>query len=316
MTLRKQLVKLKNNNSYLKLLWFKRLALKASKANAISDRQYIETSFEKNFGKKPDLDNPQTYYEKLNWLKLYYHNDLMSIVADKFAVRQYLIDKGHGDLLNDLLGVWDDVTKIDHNELPDRFVLKASHASGTAWSLIVKDKNKVNWRIFRCVMRQWLKQKIGWLGRERHYDIMKPRIICEKFLEDESGELRDYKFHCFNGKPRFVSIFKGRFTKNKGEFCHDFNGNLLPYTFEAIEAVKNDPNFKLEIPSNLNEMYQLAEELCQPFPMVRVDFYSVNNRIYFGEFTFFDGSGLTPGYTDEAQLLMGSWLTLPKEKRQ
>lgn len=108
MTLRKKLVKLKNDNPYLKLLWFKRLARRASKSESVPDRKWIEIAFERTFGRKPNLDDPISYYEKLNWLKLYYRNDLMPIVADKYAVRQYLIEKGYGELLNDLLGVWED----------------------------------------------------------------------------------------------------------------------------------------------------------------------------------------------------------------
>lgn len=312
MTLRKKLVKLKNDNPYLKLLWFKRLARRAKKAEKIPDKLWIEKSYEKVFGKKINLDNPQTYYEKLNWLKLHYRNELMPIVADKYAVRQYLIDIGHGDLLNGLLGVWDNIDDFNPNELPERFVLKASHASGTAWSLIVKDKNTVNWDATRLVMREWLNQRIDWMGREWHYGEMKPRIICERYLEDESGELRDYKFHCFNGHPKTVSIFTGRFTGNKMELMHDLDGNLLPYTPEAEELLRKNPEFRIPFPKNFHKMVAIAEDLCKPFPMVRIDFYNANGKIYFGEFTFFDGSALVEGYTDEAQRIIGSWLTLPE----
>lgn len=316
MTLRKKLVKLKNDNPYLKLLWFKRLARRAKKAEKIPDKLWIEKSYEKVFGKKINLDNPQTYYEKLNWLKLHYRNELMPIVADKYAVRQYLIDIGHGDLLNGLLGVWDNIDDFNPNELPERFVLKASHASGTAWSLIVKDKNTVNWDATRLVMREWLNQRIDWMGREWHYGEMKPRIICEKYLEDESGELRDYKFHCFNGHPKTVSIFTGRFTGNKMELMHDLDGNLLPYTPEAEELLRKNPEFRVPLPKNFHKMIAIAEDLCKPFPMVRIDFYNANGKIYFGEFTFFDGSALVEGYTDEAQRIIGSWLKLPAANHQ
>lgn len=316
MTLRKKLVKLKNDNPYLKLLWFKRLARRAKKAEKIPDKLWIEKSYEKVFGKKINLDNPQTYYEKLNWLKLHYRNELMPIVADKYAVRQYLIDIGHGDLLNGLLGVWDNIDDFNPNELPERFVLKASHASGTAWSLIVKDKNTVNWDATRLVMREWLNQRIDWMGREWHYGEMKPRIICEKYLEDESGELRDYKFHCFNGHPKTVSIFTGRFTGNKMELMHDLDGKLLPYTPEAEELLRKNPEFRIPLPKNFHKMIAIAEDLCKPFPMVRIDFYNANGKIYFGEFTFFDGSALVEGYTDEAQRIIGSWLKLPAANHQ
>lgn len=312
MSIRKKLVKLKNDNMWLRLLWFHSLAKRAKASKKISDIEVIKIGYKRTFGKEPDLENPKTYYEKLNWLKLHYRNDLMPIVADKYAVRQYLTDLGYKDLLNDIYGCWDKVDDFDEKKLPFKFVLKATHASGNGWNLIVKDKNKVAWRPFKMVMRQWLKQGITWMGREWHYAEMKPKIICEKYLEDESGELRDYKFHCFNGEPKFVSIFTGRFTNKKMELVHDFNGKLLNYTPEAIELLKENPDFKIPFPGNFDEMFKIAKHLCEPFPMVRVDFYSANGKIYFGELTFFDGSALTPGYTDEAQLEIGEMLTLPE----
>ena len=309
MTLRKKLVKLKNDNPYLKLLWFKRLARRAKKAEKIPDKLWIEKSYEKVFGKKINLDNPQTYYEKLNWLKLHYRNELMPIVADKYAVRQYLIDIGHGDLLNGLLGVWDNIDDFNPNELPERFVLKASHASGTAWSLIVKDKNTVNWDATRLVMREWLNQRIDWMGREWHYGEMKPRIICEKYLEDESGELRDYKFHCFNGFPKWCSVFTGRYQGEKRQVCFDLDWKHI--------HLRDDDNlvaldFTMKKPKSFNDMVRIATELSKPFPMVRVDFYDVNGKLYFGEMTFFNASGFGLGWTSDAQHIIGSWLILPK----
>lgn len=313
MNIRKILTKLKNNNPYLKYLWFLNLARKSKKAKLISDKRWIETVYKKAFGSNINLENPQKYYEKLNWLKLNYRNNLMPIVADKYAVREYLKNKGYEYLLNELIGVWDNIKDFNPKTLPDRFVLKASHASGTAWSLIVKNKSKINWTSYRPIFKQWLKQGIGWLGREWHYNMMKPRIICEKYLEDETGELRDYKFHCFNGEPKMISIFTGRFT-NKGEYCHDLEGNLLPYTPEAIEALNNNPSFRLPLPEKFDEMKKISEDLSKPFPMVRVDFYEINGKIIFGELTFFDGSGFDKSYTADAQREIGSWLKLPAIK--
>lgn len=312
MSIRKVLVKLKNDNPWIRLLWFHRLAIRAEKSKLISDEELISKKYKLTFGKEPDLVNPKTYYEKLNWLKLHYRNELMPIVADKFTVRKYLTDLGYQDLLNDIYGCWDKIEDFDVDSLPVKFVLKATHASGTAWFKIVMDNKKVNWFAYRKIMKQWLKQNIAWMGREWHYAGMTPRIIAEKFLKDESGELRDYKFHCFNGEPKFVSIFTGRFTKNKMELVHDFNGKLLPFTSEAIDLLDENPDFHIPFPDNFEKMKKIAEDLCKPFPMVRVDFYCVNGKIYFGEFTFFDGSGLVAGYTDEAQLKIGAMLILPE----
>lgn len=309
MGIRKKLVKLKNENYWLRWLWFKNLNRQAKKARQITDLEYINSNFIKSFKRKPDLENPTLFYEKLNWFKLNYKNPLMPFVSDKYEVRKYLEDIGYGYLLNDLIGVWDKIDDFDPKLLPNRFVLKASHASGTSWMEIVNNKTKINSKSFKLVISEWLKQKIDWLGREWHYGEMKPRVIAEKYLEDDTGELRDYKFHCFNGEAKFVNVCIGRFTKHKKFLCLDKNWNLLPYTNDALSL---PPNYNIEKPHNINQMFKLAEDLSKPFPYVRVDFYNVNGKIYFGEFTFFDFAAFNGPYTLEAQEIIGNFLKLPK----
>lgn len=306
---RKKMVDLKNHNHFMRFLWFKTLAYREKRSKEKSDIECIKSGFTRAFGYEPNLGNPQTFYEKLNWMKLHYRNDLMPIVADKYLVHDYLRGEGYSYLLNDIIGVWDSVDEFNEKELPDRFVLKATHASGTGWNLIVKDKASVAWFPFKKVMRQWLKQKIDWMGREWHYAEMTPRIICEKYLEDESGELRDYKFHCFGGVAKFVSVFYGRYSGDgKHHFSLDREWHLLPLTFDSVN---NPSDFNMDKPANLDEMFNLAEKLSKPFPYVRVDFYNVKGKIYFGEFTFFNASGFSSSFTDEAQRIIGEWLILP-----
>lgn len=309
MSIRNKLINLKNHNSWVKLLWFYSLKLRRNKAKKISDIECIRDGYHAGFGKYPDLENPQTFYENVNWLKLHYRNPLMPIVADKYEVRKYLQDLGYGYLLNDMLGVWDNVKDIDINSLPEKFVIKATHASGNAWSRVIKDKSKVDWFAFKQVMKMWLKLKIDWLGREWHYAEMTPRVIAEKYLEDEHGELRDYKIHCFNGKAYMMDVCIGRFTKNKRWYSFDRNGKDLRITFDSIKYSDGD---RIKLPENFNEMIELAEELAKPFPCVRVDFYNVDGKIIFGEFTFFDSSGFSSIYTDEGLKLIGSWMNLPQ----
>lgn len=308
MNIPKKLTHLKNNNPWIKILWFKRLKQKEKRMRKQDLRERIINIFNSGNSYKINLDNPITFYDKLNWLKLNYRNSLMPIVSDKFEVRKYLKDRGYENILNDLLGVWDNVNDINLKTLPQRFILKSTHGSGPSWIFLVKDKNNVNWFAQLLVMKQWLRNKIDWLGGEWHYGEMKPRIIAEKYLEDEYGELRDYKFHCFGGVPKFVSVFTGRSSaEGKKQLTYNRNWIHLPLTFDAVKH----PDLHLEKPENIEAMFKLAEELSSPFPYVRIDFYNVKGKIIFGEFTFFNASGFQSSFTDEAQLLIGSWLKLP-----
>lgn len=307
---RKSIVSLKNRIYWLRLIWFYRLKRLEKKSKSVTELECVQNGFRLAFNQEINLEEPKLFYEKLNWLKLHFRDSRMPIMADKYLVRQYLTDKGYSHLLNDLLGVWTNVNDIDFNSLPNKYVFKASHASGNAWNEIVSENSHVNSWAFKQVMKQWLKLKIDWLGAEWHYKEMAPRIIAEKYLEDESGELRDYKFHCFNGKAKFVTVCVGRFSDNKKLICYDRNWNLLPLTKDSLSLPRD---FSLEKPQNLDEMFNLAEEMSESFPYVRVDFYNVNGKIYFGEFTFFNASGFQSSYTMEAQQLIGEWLVLPKK---
>lgn len=308
MTFHKRLIKLKNDNPWFRYLWFKIFNRKAKKASGQNIREKIIKRFNSNHSYSINLEKPETFYDKLNWLKLNYHHPLMPKVSDKYEVREYLTRLGYGYLLNDLLGVWDNVEDIDIKNLPNQFVLKSTHGSGGAWNLIVKDKNKINWYPQKLVMKQWLINKIDWLGGEWHYGEMKPRIIAEKFLDDGGNGLTDYKIHCFNGKPQFILVCKGRAEGNVKYYCFDTNWNLLRINKASCAAPEG---FSLPKPKNINKMIELAEELSKPFPVVRMDFYDVKGKIYFGEFTFFESSGMDDDYTFEGQLFLGDKITLP-----
>lgn len=308
MSLREKLGKIKSNNSLLKYLWFKSL----KRREKIVDKQNLQTRIENIFNSSHsytlNLKNPETFYDKLNWLKLNYRNELMPVVADKYEVRKYLEDLGYSYLLNDLLGVWDYVKDIDIKSLPDKFVLKSTHGSGPNWIKIVNDKSKVNWFAEKLVMKQWLKNRIDWMGGEWHYGEMKPRIIAEKFLEGENGELTDYKIHCFNGKAAYILVCVGRAQGKVKFYCMDRNWNLLRINRASVEA---PDGFSLPKPKNIDRMIKIAEELSKPFPVVRMDFYEDNSKVYFGEFTFFESSGFDDDYTYKGQKYIGDLITLP-----
>lgn len=267
------------------------------------DYTFINMRYEK-LGRTLNLADPQRYTEKLQWLKLFWRDDLARICSDKYEVRAYLKDLGYGALLNDLIAVYESVDDFDLSKLPERFVVKAAHGSG--WNLIVKDKSKVNWFLWKKIMRSWMRQNLYWFGREWNYENQKPRIIVEKYLEDDSGELRDFKVFCMNGEPRYIQIDENRATNHKRAYV-DCEGMRLP----MADSQAHGTDLKIRFGENQREMIRLASELSKPFPSVRVDFYDCGGKIYFGELTFFDGSGFYSFNPDEWDYKFGAMLKLP-----
>lgn len=307
MSVHSYLSAIKENNPYLKYLWLLNLARRGEKEREnMTDVESIKHLYLQYSGRLPNLESPTLFSEKMQWMKLHYRNELMPIAGDKFTVRGYMESLGYGYLLNDLIAVYDSVEGFDPNELPDRFVLKATHASG--WNLIVKDKSKVNWSIWKKHLDYWLTHDIEWNGREWHYAYMTPRIVCEKYLEDDSGALVDYKFYCFDGEPRFLQVNVGRGTAKSTQNYYDLEWNLLPFG----KSQPHNPELSVDQPCHFSEMIQLAKDLTKPFPYVRFDLYEVQGRIYFGEFTFFPCSGMPDFIPPEYDAIVGGMLNLPE----
>ena len=273
----------------------------------INDKKAVKKYYyNSSKGKILDLENPCSFSEKQQWYKLYSNNPLMAQCADKHDVRQYIIDCGYEDLLNEQYGVYDSVKDIPINSLPDRFVLKAAHASG--WNLIVRDKSSINWKHEKRTMKLWLKQNIYWSGREWVYKNLKKRIVAEKYLEDESGGLLDYKFYCFNGKPAFLQVEVGRFTDENTRNFYDLDWNLLPFG----KGMPHNPNITIPAPSGFEEMKKIAKDLCTPFSFVRVDLYQADGKIYFGELTFFPAGGAADFIPFEYDEIVGKMWDIDK----
>lgn len=274
----------------------------------LSDEKAVIRYYKKKSGGRiPDLKNPQTFSEKLQWYKLNARKPLMEQCADKFAVRKYIQSLGYGHLLNDLLGVYDRVQDIDFAALPDRFVIKAAHGSG--FNIIVKDKSELNLRHTKRMLKSWLHQNIAWSGREWVYRNMPRRIVIEKYLEDETGGLRDYKFYCFNGEPAIMQLEVGRFTEHNTRNFYDMDWKLLPFGKE----LPHDPNIKVEKPEMFEEMKKSASDLCKPFQYVRVDLYQVGGKVYFGELTFFPAGGAPDFVPSEYDAIVGKMWRLERE---
>ena len=260
----------------------------------------------KSNGRILDLNNPKRFSEKLQWYKINAKNPLMEKCADKFAVREYIKDCGYNELLNELYGVYSNAKDIDFDKLPESFVMKAAHGSG--WNIIVKDKSSLNRKQALLKLNSWLHQDTSWSGREWVYKNMPRRIVVEKYLEDETGELRDYKFYCFNGKPCFMQLEVGRNTEHNTRNFYDMEWNLMPFG----KALPHNPNLHVEKPVLFEEMKKIASDLCKPFQYVRVDLYQAQNKVYFGELTFFPAGGAPDFVPDEYDEIVGNMWNLEK----
>ncbi len=260
----------------------------------------------KSGGHEVDLNNPQKFSEKLQWYKLNHKDPLMQEVANKFTVRDYVTKCGYEDALNEVLGVWNKAKDVDWKSLPSQFALKATHGSG--FNLVVKEKQKVSWNKWKRIFASWLRQDNYWAGREWVYKDMPRQIIAEKYLEDETGELRDYKFYCFNGKPAFMQLEVGRFTKENTRNFYDMDWNLMPFGKE----LPHNPNLDVKKPNKFDDMIKMATTLCKPFQYVRVDLYEVGGKLYFGELTFFPAGGTPDFIPSEYDAIVGEMWTLEK----
>ena len=309
--IRENLTKLKNTKPFLLYIW-SLYQLGKGKLNLLllSDRVAIEKLYKRYAGRSPNLINPETFSEKLQWLKINYHNPTQTICADKFLVREYIFLKGFANILNRMISVVDSVDEIDIKALPSCFVIKATHGSG--WNMICNDKSKVSWFWWKKIMKIWLKNNIFWPGREWPYKNMKPRLIIEEYLSDSTGLLIDYKFFCFNGKAKFIQANKGRDTPNHAQNFYDLNWNLLPFG----KDLKPRPEIIIKPPACLLEMVNIAETLAVDFPFVRIDFYEVNGGIIFGEFTFYPKSGLPDFIPEEFDLIIGNYLSIENLNRE
>ena len=264
-----------------------------------SDKEQITRWYKLTCGKVPDFETPKTFTEKLQVYKLKCHDPLMTKCADKYACRDYICQAGYGHLLNEVYGVYESVKEIDIGKLPEKFVLKATHGSG--FNLIVRDKNAVNWKLWKAIMRSWLRQDIYWSGREWAYKDVPHRIIAEKYLEDSSGGLQDYKFYCFNGEPQIVQFDTGRYTKKHIRNFYDMNMKFLP--LRVLHDMEPDVAF---VDSDLFvKMKQIAADLSKPFHFARVDLYSVEDKIYCGEITFYPYGGKMVYSPEEYDRILG-----------
>lgn len=281
-------------------------------SHLLPDSLYLKLLYRYKIGHKLDLLNPLAYTEKLQWLKLYNRNDIYTSLVDKYDVREYVSKTIGEEFLIPLCGgPWNSFSEIDFGSLPNQFVLKTTHDSGGVY--ICKCKNKLDINEAKGVITNSQKHNFYWRYREWPYKNIKPRIIAEKYMVDESGyELKDYKFFIFHGSVKALFVATNRLAKT--ETCFDF----FDKDFNHLPIKNGHPNSSVTIkkPDNYVKMVQIAERLGAVFPHVRVDLYNINGSIYFGEMTFYHFSGLTKFEPDNWDYIFGEWLDLTGVKKQ
>jgi len=274
----------------------------------ISDELYLKVYYFLTMDRPLHLDNPQTLNEKMQWLKLYDRKEQYTLMADKYAARKFIADRVGEEYLVPLCGVWDSAEQIDWESLPEKFVLKCTHDSHSVF--ICTDKKVFDRATVIKKIKKAMKHNFYWLTREWPYKNIQPRIIAEKYLVDESGwELKDYKIFCFNGEPQYVEVDFNRFVSHRLN-PYDLNWNPLNF----CDSSPNDWNADIPKPKKLDEMLNCAKVLSAGIPLLRVDFYSIGEKIYCGELTFYPGGGMIHFKPSSVDLEFGKRLKLPAQK--
>lgn len=268
--------------------------------------------YKKNFGRPINWKQPTEMNEKIRWMQFYIDTTKWTELADKYRVREYIKNKGYGDILVPLLGVWENARDIDFAKLPDSFVIKTNHGSGDVF--VIQDKSKVNLEKIRVKMQHFLKTPFGYENAEPHYLGIPPCIIAEEMLPIDSrfsSSMVDYKFYCIKGNPYCCAVFYDR-----NPITHHTNS-----TFYDMQWARHDewrsphiaiPAKDIPRPQTLSRMIQACHDLAEEFPFVRLDFYEAGGKLYFGEFTF-TPAALTGGSMDKENLCMkiGELIELP-----
>jgi len=280
--------------------------------NSMPDEEYLRKLFKAKLGRELNLENPKSFNEKLQWLKLYDRNPLYVITSDKYAAREYVKNKIGEEHLVPLLGVWDRPEDIDFEKLPKQFVLKCNHNSGLGMC-ICTDKSKLDFEKIKSKLCDGLNEDYYIRCREWQYRDIKRKVICEKFMKDEKTEsLLNYKIYCFNGEPKVFHMSSDIGADSASLSFLDTEWNPLPFCRTDYPPFKVLP----EKPENIDELLQTARTLAQDFPFVRVDLYVVNGQVYFSELTLDPCGGFSPFSPVEWDYKLGDWLKLPETKRE
>lgn len=261
----------------------------------------LNIDYARSYKKKLNLDNPKYYGEKIQWIKYNGNLESKGIYVDKYEVRKYVDEKLGEGYFPKLLGIYNNFNEINIENLPQKFVIKMTN--GTGGNIICRDKSNIDWNDVENKLSKWQKEKFYKYTKENQYKNVKSRIICEEYLEDETGSLTDYKFHCFNGVVEMIEIHRDRYFDHKENY-YDINWNDYGV---FCKVKKGEPMKK---PEKLEDMIDIAKKLSENFTYVRVDLYLVKEKIYFGELTFTPANGTDPFYPLEKDLKLGEMINL------
>lgn len=275
--------------------------------NYMDDKVFLQKMFKAKMGYQLNLNNPSTYNEKLQWLKLYNRNKEYTNLVDKFEVRKFVKDKIGEKYLIPLIGVWECVEEINFNELPRKFVLKCTHNSGLGM-IICRDKSNLKIKKVKNELKKGIKENYYLTRREWPYKNVRPRIIAEELIGDGSKSPLDYKFFVFNGKIDSVMVCVGREKGYPDFYFYDMDWNRLMY--QNIEKFDGEEPKK---PDNFGEMISIVESLSKGYCHVRIDLYNINGKIYFGEITFYNQSGYDLDISKETDIKWGKKINLSEK---
>lgn len=272
-------------------------------------KQYITLRYKVVFGRWVNWKNPTTFTEKLQWLKLYYYGQAETPLVDKILAKKKVAKIiGEGYIIPNI-AEWDSADDINFDVLPEEYVLKCNHDSG---QVLISNRSKpLDSFVARERLKKALRKNYYWVGRETPYRYIKPKVFAEPYITSKQDcELKDYKFHCFNGEPKVFKVDWGRFTEHHSNY-YGVDGSLI-----QLGEVDSPPIYDedLQLPTNLKEMIQIARKLSEGLPYARVDLYNVDGKILFGEITLFQASGFRPFIDSAWDELLGSWLTLPQPR--
>ncbi len=280
--------------------------------NWIPDEIYIAVLYRLKTGKRLNLNHPKSYNEKMQWLKLHDRKPFYTMLVDKDAVKAYVSTVLGDEYIIPTIGKWDNADDIDFGVLPNQFVLKCNHDSGSV--LICRDKRQFDCELARKKIAKSLKHTGYWYGREWPYKDIKPRIIAEKYMEENSSNmgLTDYKFFCFHGEPKIIYVSVGLENHRTAQISfYDMNGNEMPFHRSDYRQISES----LILPSNFSKMVDIARRLSTAIgnPFVRIDLYSICGKIFFSEITFYPCNGMIPFSPPEWDEIIGKWIKLPFE---
>lgn len=287
---------------------FERVYLALSRrglCHLVPDRIHLSIKYHALLEQKLNWDNPAGFNEKLQWLKVYDRNPLYNVLVDKYAAKEWVAERIGSEYVTKTYARWDQVDDIDIDQLPEKFVLKTNHDCGGI--VICRDRATFDMDAAKAKLARHLKRNYFWEGREWPYKAVKPCVFAEEYLDSGTSGLTDYKFMCFDGRVRCVFTCTGRSDDDLRVDFYDLNWRHLPFT-------RHYPNADMppSAPKQLKEMISLSEQLAQTIPFVRVDFYEIAGSLYFGELTFYPGSGFEEFDPRAWDATLGSWIKLPR----